>query len=135
MGVRPSEYAACAVADAALMTPVFQPLSYVTVARFSAEQGLLRANTVQDDAFARYVPSGERMVEVTLEALSDDSAAEQLLNAAVFSGGVCLIRLDTAQGDCVEGRFWVTRLHKEAAGERFERIRVELRSDGEVTLS
>lgn len=134
MSIQASEKARCEVADAASGSPVYQTLGHLMVARFSGEQTLLRTQHLTDGAFAQYVLSGERMVEIGLEGLSDGLAGEQLLLHGFLHGQVRLIRLRTAQGTRLDGRFHVTRFQQEAAGERFERIHVDLRSEGAVTL-
>lgn len=134
MSIQASEKAVCSVADASLGSPVYHRLAHLTVARFSGEQALLRGNHLTEGAFAHYALSGERMVEIGLEGLSDGSAGERLLLKGFFQGQALLIVFRTAQGTRLEGRFRITRFQQEAAGERFERIRMDMRSDGTVTV-
>lgn len=135
MAVEFAAKAVCSVADSAPDTTVYHALRHLSVARFSAGQALRRANSVEDDAFTRFMPNGERQVDMVLEGLSDGGQAERLLRDALFEGRVCLVRMDSAQGERIAGAFWVSEFQTEAAGPGFERLRIGLRSQGEVGRS
>ncbi len=133
MSVDISDKTVCAIADAALQTPMYYSLSHLRLSRFVAEQNMVRSNTVMDSPFSERVPGGERSLEISIEGLSDNSVAENLIVSAVMNGLPRRIRLDDVQGNRLEGVFWVTRFQKEAVADKFERINVDLRSDGAVT--
>ncbi len=134
MGAKLSTHSACAIADASLEVPLFHSFTHLRVARYALEQEFRRANDVTDDAFFASHPVGGRRVELVLEGMSDDSAAEGVLIDAAFAGATCLIRFDTAQGKRVEGAFRISKLEQEASGREFEAIRVELRSEGTIFI-
>lgn len=134
MSVKPSHTIACAVADAALTSPVYHVLPHLVATRFVLEQDVQRANHVQDTPYAHYVPTRERKAELTLEGLSDGSDAEGIVTAALLNGVPCLLRVDMPQGERLEGNFYVLRLQRDTTAERFERLRIDLRSDGAITL-
>lgn len=134
MSVKPSHTILCAVADASIASPVYHALSHLSATRFVFEQDVQRANHVQDTPFAHYVPARERRAELTLEGLSDGSAAEGILTAALLAGKPCLVHVDMPQGETLDGYFYVLRLQRDATAERFERLRIDMRSDGDITF-
>lgn len=134
MSVKLSEALACAIADPDIAGPVYHSLAHLTLARFSGAQEFVRGKAVDGGAFSHLLPSTERSLSIILEGLSDGSSGEALLYSAFLGGVSRLLRIDTAQGKQLAGRFYIARLQQEAAAERFERISVELRSDGAVTL-
>lgn len=134
MSIKLSERLTCAIADPTIAIPIYYSLSHLTLARFSGEQEFVRSKAVDGGAFAHFLPSAERYLGVTLEGLSDGSGGEALLHSAFLEGMPRLLRIHTAQGKQLAGSVYVVRLQQEAAGERFERITVELRSDGPVTF-
>jgi predicted secreted protein len=134
MSIQASEKATCQVADAALATPIYYPLASLSVLRFEVDQHFIRANDVQDLAFMQSLPAGDRWVKIMLDGFSDDSPAEKVLMAAVLTGKPCLLRLITAQNDTLNGVFYITRLSKDSSAGQLEHVRVELRSDGVVTV-
>lgn len=129
-----SQYVACAVADAALDVPVFYPLRLLAVARFEVEQVLTRASHAADDGFLTHLPTGERQISITLEGMSDGSQGEGLLASGALQRSMRRMRFDTAQGERLEGDFWVVRYVQDARGDALEQIRVALRSQEAVTL-
>lgn len=135
MSVKLSEIVVCAIADPDVAGPVYHSLAHLTLARFSGEQGFVRANAVNGGAFSQVLLSGERGLTITLDGLSDGSTGEALLHSGFFDGKARLLRIDTAQGKQLTGSFRIARLRQDATGERFERITVELRSDGVITLA
>lgn len=135
MSARHSQYVACAVADAALEVPVFYSLRLLTVARLEVEQPLSRASHAADAGFLTHLPTGERQLAITLEGLSDGSQGEGLLASGALQGVVRRMRFDTAQGERLEGDFWVVRYVQDARGDALEQVQATLRSQGVVTLA
>lgn len=135
MAIQSAHKTVCAIAEVGVSSPVYHILGHLTLSRLSLENTVLRANHLGDGAFAERMVAGHHVVSLTLEGLSDGSIAEGILMQSMLEHKPCLLRFDDAQGNRYDGMFVASRLLREAAGGRQERLVVDLASSGDVAIS